>query len=100
MELLFHQHMIRSPAKRKWGSSSRCVWAGSRTGVRDGPKASLKMAALSGRAGDGEMEAHMEGMVGTLSLREQETRLGDARWPCQPRELVGACEPHFSLGKG
>lgn len=31
---------------------------------RDGPKASLKVAALSGRAGDGEMEAHMEGMVG------------------------------------
>lgn len=27
MELLFHQHMIHSPEKRKWGSS-RCVWAG------------------------------------------------------------------------
>uniref|UniRef100_A0A663EEU4 Voltage-dependent R-type calcium channel subunit alpha n=1 Tax=Aquila chrysaetos chrysaetos TaxID=223781 RepID=A0A663EEU4_AQUCH len=73
--------------KEKVGQQQVCVgW--SRIGAAEtDPKQSLKMAALSGRAGDGEMEAHMDGRDGRkVSLREQETRLADARWPSQPRE--------------
>lgn len=43
----------------------------------------------------------MEGMDGgKVSLWEQETRLADVRWPCQPREMGSEMEPQFRLGKG
>lgn len=35
-----------------------------------------------------------------VSLWEQETRLADARWPSQPREMEAEMEPHFRMGKG
>lgn len=77
--------MIRSPAKRKWGSS-RCVWAG--VGLEP-------QRRTQGELEDGsfEWEGRGWGDGGTygrdgrkVSLREQESRLADARWPSQPRE--------------
>lgn len=99
VELLFHQHMICSLAKRKWGSS-RCVWAGVGLELQRRTQGKLE-------GGSFEWEGRGWGDGGTygrdgrkVSLWEQETRLADARWPSQPREMDAACEPHFRMGKG
>lgn len=95
-ELLFHQHMICSPAKRKWGSS-RCVWAGVGLEQQRRTQGELEDGSFEWEGRGWEMEAHMEGMVGKFPCKSRRAGCTMGCGSPSPESwvlLISVSEPH------